>query len=70
MAEQNQVNDVLPANRAFVIQFRPPNPDDEVRFQGRVEHIDSGHTEYFSSLEDLGRIFNQILFKTKTKECS
>jgi hypothetical protein len=51
----------LPANRAFVVQFRPAMPDGGVSFQGRVEHIASGQVEFFLSEEELRNVFRRLL---------
>ena len=61
MGKRTQPNNSLPANRAFVIQFRPAGPEGSTRFEGRVEHLASGRAEYFSSQEELGKILDQLL---------
>ena len=61
MAERTQSNDTLPVNRAFVIQFRPADPEGGTRFEGRIEHLASGHADYFSSQEEFWRILDQLL---------
>ena len=61
MGERTQSNDTLPANRAFVIQFRPADPEGGTRFEGRIEHLTSGCVEYFSSPEELWKILDQLL---------
>jgi hypothetical protein len=43
----------LPANRAFVVQFRPPAPDGTPTYDGRIEHLVSGQEARFHSLEEL-----------------
>jgi hypothetical protein len=43
----------LPANRAFVVQFRTPSPDGSPTYDGRVEHLVSGQEARFHSLEQL-----------------
>ena len=61
MGERTQSNDTLPANRAFVIQFRPADSKGGTRFDGRIEHLASGRAEYFSSQEELWKILDQLL---------
>jgi len=51
----------LPANRAFVVQFRPAMPDGTASFQGRVEHIASGQAEFFWSEQELRNAFTKLL---------
>jgi hypothetical protein len=43
----------LPANRAFVVQFRAPPPGGSPTYDGRVEHLVSGQQACFHSLEEL-----------------
>jgi hypothetical protein len=43
----------LPANRAFVVQFRLPPLDGAPTYDGRVEHLVSGQEARFHSLEQL-----------------
>lgn len=59
MGEQSK--DALPANRAFVIQFRPADAEGDTRFEGRIEHLASGRAEYFSSHEELWKLLDQLL---------
>ena len=61
MGERTQSKHSLPANRAFVIQFRPADPEGDTRFEGRIEHLASGRAEYFSSHEELRKLFDQLL---------
>lgn len=58
-------NDTLPANRAFVIQFRPADLEGGTRFEGRIEHLASGRAEYFSSHEELCKLLDQLLPRTE-----
>ena len=46
-------NAVLPANRAFVVQFSRDNGDGGSRYGGRIEHIESGRVEIFYSREEM-----------------
>jgi hypothetical protein len=43
----------LPANRAFVVQFRAPPTGGSPTYDGRVEHLVSGQETRFHSLEEL-----------------
>ena len=43
----------LPADRTFVVQFRPPEPEGSPTYDGRVEHLASGEEGRFHSLEEL-----------------
>ena len=51
----------LPANRAFVVQFRPPAPDGSPTYDGRVEHLVSGQEARFHSLEELLAFMVRVL---------
>ena len=53
--------DTLPANRAFVIQLRPADPEGGPGFEGRIEHLASGRAEYFSSHKELCKLLDQLL---------
>jgi hypothetical protein len=43
----------LPTDRAFVLQFRADADVQQGRFDGRIEHVVSGQTALFHSLEEL-----------------
>ena len=43
----------LPSNRVFVVQFRAQPPEASSAYDGRVEHVVSGETARFHSLEEL-----------------
>jgi hypothetical protein len=43
----------LPANQAFVVQFRAPLAEGAQTYDGRVEHLVSGQEARFHSLEEL-----------------
>jgi hypothetical protein len=60
MINSDKDNVALPTNRAFVLQFRR---DDEVniRYAGRIEHIESGQVEYFYSTEEMCAKLKTIL---------
>ncbi len=42
-----------PAQRAFVVQFRPETDPRTGRFEGRVEQVASGESASFQSLEEV-----------------
>ena len=43
----------LPADRAFVLQFKRGTECDGSRYAGRIEHIESGRVELFYSAEEM-----------------
>ena len=43
----------LPTNHAFVVQFRYQPPEALLVWEGRVEHLVSGHVGRFHSVEEL-----------------
>jgi hypothetical protein len=46
---------------AFVIQFRCTAEDDLKQFPGRVEHVASGRTGTFESIEELPQLLLKLL---------
>lgn len=46
---------------AFVVQFRAPTMGGPAWGVGRVEHLVSGHTSHFQSLEELAAFFARTL---------
>jgi hypothetical protein len=46
---------------AFVIQFRGAAEADADHLPGRVEHVASGHTETFRSVEELPQLLRKML---------
>jgi hypothetical protein len=50
----------LPSIRAFVLQFRDPDDANGSR-SGRIEHVASGQTATFRSLEDLPQVLRGLL---------
>ena len=52
---------------AFVIQFRGANQGDAERFSGRVEHVASGRTALFQTVQELPQILLRML-KTATSD--
>lgn len=51
----------LPADRAFVVQFRPSTGSGPELFTGRIEHIASGAAGPFASVEELVGFVTQVL---------
>lgn len=51
----------LPANQAFVVQFRAQTQDAPLRCEGRVEHLVSGEVARFQSLDELWCFVARIL---------
>jgi len=51
----------LPSNRAFVVQFRARAIDAAQTYEGRVEHVVSGQTVRFCSLEELLAFMTRVL---------
>jgi hypothetical protein len=51
----------LPSNRAFVVQFRFQPPEAPLSWEGRVEHLVSGHVARFHSAEELLTFFAREL---------
>ena len=47
--------------KAFVIQFRGGEEGDAGRLSGRVEHVASGRTAMFQSIEDLPQLLLTML---------
>ena len=51
----------LPANRAFVVQFRLVTDAGKDIFQGRIEHLASGKADYFSNERELHDLIGELL---------
>ena len=51
----------LNANSAFVVQFLAGSDLDAGAVGGRVEHVASGRTARFASVEELLRFFHDVL---------
>ena len=51
----------LPANRAFVVQFRAQPSGEPFRWEGRVEHLTSGQTARFASQDALQAFITRVL---------
>jgi len=61
MSDRFRSPDSLPADHAFVVQFRPAASIGEARFAGRVEHIATGNAKYFDSQEELWGVLSELL---------
>ena len=60
----------LPHANAFVVQFRTePNPESG-KLGGRVEHVASGKTATFESVQDLPELFEQMLKDAQPADAS
>jgi hypothetical protein len=57
--------DTLPADRAFVLQFKRGTEWDGSRYAGRIEHIESGKVELFYSTEEMCAKLKAILDRKK-----
>ena len=51
----------LPANRAFVVQFRVHSTGAPPSWEGRVEHLMTGQMTRFHSLEELVAFISRVL---------
>ena len=51
----------LPANRAFVVQFRPQPNEVLPQYAGRAEHLVSGQVARFHSSEELLAFMIRVL---------
>jgi hypothetical protein len=51
----------LPSNRVFVVQFRLQPTGALAGYEGRVEHLVSGHVARFHSLEELLAFMIRVL---------
>jgi hypothetical protein len=51
----------LPVSRSFVVQFTPDTAPAARLFRGRVEHIESGRSRRFTSLDDLAAFVEELL---------
>lgn len=51
----------LPANRAFVVQFRAQSAGEPFRCEGRAEHLVSGQSIRFASQDELWAFIHRVL---------
>jgi len=54
--------------RAFVFQLSSEATQDQ--FAGRIEHVDSGRSGHFDSIDDVVRFVRQVLADTETADGS
>jgi hypothetical protein len=59
---------LLPTDRAFVVQFTVATNVQRRRIAGRVEHVMSGHSAHFQSLQELLAFIAQVLSEKQGKE--
>jgi len=55
---------------AFVIQFRDPGDSGTGRHSGRVEHVSSGRTANFKSLDELPELLLQMMKTAASSEAA
>ena len=60
-AAQSDEETPLSPRRAFVVQFQEGTSDAQERFEGRVEHMVSGHAARFRSPAELTRFMRRVL---------
>ena len=58
----------LPVSRSFVVQLTADTVTASGGFRGRVEHIESGRSRRFTSLEDLGVFIGEVLEANQSGE--
>jgi len=51
----------LPADQAFVLQFKRGVDNGDSHYAGRIEHIESGRVEFFHSTEEMCTKLKAIL---------
>jgi hypothetical protein len=51
----------FPVSQSFVVQFAVDTLPAANRYRGRVEHIDSGRSQRFASLDELMSFVNELL---------
>ena len=56
----------LPAERAFVVQVSARAELEQDRWEGRVEHVTSGHAKHFRSREELLAFMARVLRELRT----
>ena len=60
----------LPTNHAFVVQFRFQPPETPLSWEGRVEHLVSGHVARFHSAEELLAFLARVLTEVQQESGS
>ena len=61
----SQSQTALPANRAFVVQFRADSNLPQGEIAGRVEHVMSGQAKRFASMEELTTFLTHVLSSSR-----
>ena len=59
----------LPANRAFVVQFRAQPADAPLSWEGRAEHLTSGQVLRFHAPEELLAFLARVLTEVQEPPC-
>lgn len=67
MAQITQAAGPLPAQRAFVVQFRTEAEVVQGPFVGRVEHVVSGQATHFCSVDELLTFMTRVLSEVKAE---
>lgn len=57
----------LSVHRAFLVHFRVNSEVSQGRIAGRVEHVVSGQTAHFSSLEELLAFIARVLIQQRER---
>ena len=58
----------LPVSRSFVAQFTSDTVPASQCLRGRVEHIDSGRSQRFDSLDNLVAFFTEVIQANESEE--
>jgi len=58
----------LPVSRSFVVQFTSDTVPASQCLRGRVEHIDSGRSQRFDSLDNLVAFFTEVIQANESEE--
>jgi hypothetical protein len=67
MAQQKPTKAPLSVHWAFVVHFRLSTKIDQGRIEGRVEHVVSGQSAHFDSLEELLAFVARVLLQQKER---
>ena len=67
MPQSPQRKAPLSVHRAFVIHFRTDTDVEQGPIEGRVEHVVSGQTTHFVSLEELLAFMARVLASVQAK---
>jgi hypothetical protein len=59
--EAARASSSLPVSRSFVVQLSGDTVPGAKRFRGRAEHIDSGRSGRFESIDDLIAFFSEVV---------